>query len=35
VLALRERYAACRDYATLSDRAEAGAMFPGFALAQL
>jgi hypothetical protein len=35
VLALWERYADCCDYVTLSDLAEARAMFPGFALVQL
>jgi hypothetical protein len=34
VLALWERYAACCDYVTLGDLAEARAMFPGFALVQ-
>jgi hypothetical protein len=32
VLALWERYAACCDYVTLGDLAEAKALFPGFAL---
>jgi hypothetical protein len=32
VLALWERYAACCDYVTLGDLAEARAMFPGFEL---
>ena len=32
VLALWERYAACCDYVTLGDLAEAKAMFPGFEL---
>jgi hypothetical protein len=31
VLALWQRYAACCDYVTLGDLAEARAMFPGFA----
>jgi quinol monooxygenase YgiN len=35
VLALWERFAACCDYVTLGDLAEARAMFPGFALVQL
>jgi len=35
VLALWERYAACGDYVTLSDLAEARAMFPAFALVPL
>jgi hypothetical protein len=32
VLALWERYAACCDYVTLADLAEAKTMFPGFEL---
>jgi hypothetical protein len=35
VIALWERYAACCDYVTLGDLAEAREMFPGFALVQL
>lgn len=35
VLALWERYAACCDYVTLGDLAEAGAMFPGFELVEV
>ena len=35
VLALWERYAACCDYVTLGDLAEAREVFPGFALVQL
>jgi len=35
VLALWQRYAACCDYVTLGDLAEAKAMFPGFALVEL
>ena len=31
VLALWQRYAACCDYVTLNDLAEASTMFPGFA----
>jgi len=34
VLALWERYAACCDYVTLGDLAEAGIMFPGFELVE-
>ncbi len=34
VLALWERYAACCDYVTLGDLAEAGVMFPGFELVE-
>jgi len=35
VFALWQRYAACCDYVTLGDLAEAKAMFPGFALVEL
>jgi hypothetical protein len=35
VLALWQRYAACCDYVTLSDLAEAKTMFPGFALVEM
>ena len=35
VLALWQRYAACCDYVTLGDLAEAKAMFPGFALVEM
>ena len=35
VLALWERYAACCDYTTLNDLAEAKAMFPGFELVEV
>ncbi len=35
VHALWERYAACCDYVTLGDLAEAKAMFPGFALVEV
>jgi hypothetical protein len=35
VLALWERYAACCDYVTMNDLAEARSMFPGFALVEV
>ena len=35
VLALWQRYAACCDYTTLGDLAEAKAMFPGFELVEV
>ena len=35
VLALWDRYAACCDYVTLGDLAEAGVMFPGFELVEI